>query len=293
MSQGRFQELREQLDGYGFRPSKKLGQNFLLDVNLTRAIADSLPLDQDSLVLEIGAGAGLLTRELAERAGMVVAVEVDPKLVEFLQDTIPEWGGGPVELVVGDILENGELSPGCVAALREHGVEDRGFVCISNLPYSVAGPTLSALACAHWSPREMVCLCQWEMGQRILAEPGSRDFGGLTALLASCYRGRLLRSVPAEVFRPRPNVRSALVGLSALEGGLLERPASERREFSRFLQAVFGARRKVLRNALGRVSDKDPELVAEAAGLDAGVLGLRPEGLAPDQLLRLHRACLA
>lgn len=293
MSQGRFQRLREQLEAYGFRPSKKLGQNFLLDPNLTRAIAESLPLDGDSLVLEIGAGAGLLTRELAARAGRVVAVEVDSRLVAFLGDAIPEWeGGNRIDLVAGDVLEHGELSSACLLALRSAGAEQRGYVCISNLPYAVAGPTLTALACAPMPPHELVCLCQWEMGERILAQPGTGDYGGLTVLLASCYGRRLLRSVPAEVFRPRPKVRSALVALSASPGGLLERPASERRAFSRFLQALFGARRKVLRNGLARVCERDPGRVVEAAGLDAQVLARRPEDLEPQALWAVHRACL-
>jgi 16S rRNA (adenine1518-N6/adenine1519-N6)-dimethyltransferase len=274
----------------GFRPSRRLGQNFLVDTNLCQAIARSLPLGRDALVLEVGAGTGTLTNELLHLAGRVVAVEIDRRLVDLLrQRAAADWAteASRLDLLATDVLEAGQLAPVCLDALRAAGAERTGWVCVSNLPYSVAGPFLAALAQSPLPPQDGVVLTQLEMARRVLAAPGSRDYGTLSVLLQMAFTPALLRKVPPEVFRPRPKVDSALVRLGAARSWL-GRPAEQRRRFARFLQALFGGRRKTLRNALlrvrrdGTLPGPDPDLVP------ADWLSRRPEELTPEQLESVH-----
>jgi 16S rRNA (adenine1518-N6/adenine1519-N6)-dimethyltransferase len=285
-----FQSLRDRLDAFGFRPRRRLGQNFLIDPNLVRAIADSLPLTRDSTVLEIGPGAGALTFELAKRAGVVVACEIDTRLVDFLTEALRDQPEGDrVRLVAADALGDGGLSEPCLTALAAADAFSRGWVCASNLPYSVAGPLLAALATAEVPPTEAVFLAQLEMAQRIVAAPGTREYGTLSVLLSLAWSPTLLRRIPRDVFRPRPRVESALVRLGS-PGPLATRPATERRAFAAFLQALFGGRRKVLRNALARTWQTPPDAAFEAAALPVQWLTQRPSELAPEELWRVFNA---
>ncbi|MFQ5504105.1 MAG: 16S rRNA (adenine(1518)-N(6)/adenine(1519)-N(6))-dimethyltransferase RsmA [Planctomycetota bacterium] len=286
-----FKELKARLDKHGFRPRRGLGQNFLLDPNLLGFIADALPLDRDSVVLEIGAGAGGLTRELARRAGRIIAVEIDARLVAFLEEELRRWGTDRerVELLHGDALGPDGLSADCQAGLARATAGGSGYVCVSNLPYAASGPLLAALSQSALSPENGLCLCQWELAARILAEPASPGYGTLSVLLALAFAPRLLRRVPPEVFRPRPRVDSALVSLGPARS-FLERPASERSAFGRFLMGLFGGRRKVLCNALKRVWKLEPGRIFDQEDLPAAWLGSRPEELGPESLLRIFEA---
>ncbi len=289
--QGSFQDLRERLDALGFRPSKKLGQNFLVDTNLLRLIADELELEGQS-VLEIGAGPGALTHALALRARRVLAVEVDHRLQDFLEEEVSSWGEarGRVRVLRSSALQGQDLHPDLMAALQEEGMGDRDYVCVSNLPYSISGPMLAALCLSACPPREMLCLCQWEMGERILAKPGGRDYGSLSALLGLAWKMKLVRRVGKQVFRPRPGVDSALLRLGPRDKSLLEEPRELRLGFARFLQQLFAARRKQLRSGLTQMLGRSPEPAFQASGLDASWLTLRPEALDPDQLKAIFLA---
>jgi len=291
--EGGFQDLRERLDLLGFHPSKRLGQNFLVDGNLLTAIADELDLAGQH-VLEIGAGPGGLTRVLADRAERVLAVEVDRRLQDFLAEEIQSWGeaGGRVRLLRHSALQGSALQPELAEALVVEGMQAQDYLCVSNLPYSISGPMLAALCVSERPPREILCLCQWEMGERILAQPGGRDYGGLSALLQLAWKGRLVRRVGKEVFRPRPGVDSALVHFAERPDSLLSQPVERRRQFSRFLQAIFAARRKQLRGGLQRLLGRPPEPMLEAAGLAPEILQRRPETLAAEDLLKIFEASL-
>lgn len=287
-AEGSFRDLRERLDSLGFRPSKKLGQNFLVDRNLLRAIAGELDLEGQA-VLEIGAGPGGLTRELAQWARKVLAVEVDERLQEFLAEEILSWGKGKVRLLESSALEGTGLHPHLERALQEEHMEALGYVCVSNLPYSISGPMLASLCLGARPPREILCLCQWEMGERILSEPGGRDYGSLSALLGLAWKKRLVRRVGREVFRPRPGVDSALIHLGPLEEGLLSEEPSLRQEFGKFLLGLFAARRKQLRSGLTRWLGRSPVPLLESAGLDESVLTRRPETFLPEELWEIFR----
>ena len=291
----RFQTLKHRLNALGFKPRKKLGQNFLIDPALARAIATSLPLDPESLVLEVGAGTGFLSKELARLAGRVIAVEIDRCLVRFLEEEIKTWGaaGDRIRLVATDILDGGGIATACLDALREEGAVERGFVCVSNLPYSSAGPVLAELCCAELVPTRVRCLCQAEMGERILARPGRASYGTLSILLALIYESSLARRVGREVFRPRPKVDSTLLALDPLPAGtseFLTRSPAQRSAFAAFLQALFAGRRKMLRNSLGRIWARRAGEVLEAHALPSSWLERRIEELAPLEVLALFDA---
>lgn len=284
-----FASFRQKLAARGFQPTRRRGQNFLVDPNLCDAIVASVAGIEDAIVLEIGSGLGFLTRRLAARA-RVVAVEIEPALVDILRQEMAEtWGDEQrnVHLVAGDVLLDGALAPPCVEALAAHGARERGYLVVSNLPYSVAGPCLAALVQASLPPRDGVVLAQWEMARRILAAPRSREYGTLSVLCALAYAPRLLRKVPPTVFRPRPRVESALVRLGRAREWL-RRPADQRRAFGAFLQGVFGGRRKVLANALRRVWEEEPGERFERAGLPLDWLRRRAGELAPEELWRVY-----
>jgi 16S rRNA (adenine1518-N6/adenine1519-N6)-dimethyltransferase len=293
MSTSSFQELRERLAMFGFEPSKRFGQNFLVDAKLLAAIAAAAPLEEDALVLEIGAGPGALTRALAERGARVLACEIDKRLCAFLRSEMPLWGDAAerVRLLPGDALDHGELADAVLDALEQEGVAERGFVCASNLPYAIAGPALAALVGAPHPPRAILALGQLEMVERVLAAPGSKQYGTLSVAAQLGYHGRLLRKVPPEVFRPRPRVDSGLLLLDAPKPWL-ELPAAERRACTRLLQQLFASRRKMLRQFVKRRANEDPLEWMARHELPEDWLSERPEALAPDKLWALLRPLL-
>lgn len=284
-----WQQLRERLESYDFRPSKRLGQNFLVDPKLAAAIADELEFDETTLIVEIGAGPGSLTRELA-RKGRVLAVEIDARLAAFLREEMRSWSAAEVRLLECDALEKGRLAPALRDALREElaGAFEQ-WVCVSNLPYSSAGPFLAAVIQAECPPVDGVVLTQWEFGERLAAPVGSENFGSLSVQAQLAFAPKILRRVPPDVFRPRPRVDSSLVRLGRAQAWL-RRTAEERRDFGRFVQALFTSRRKVLRRGLELAGFDEAATRLSAANLDPQVLRLRPDALAPGDFVRVWEA---
>ncbi|PIE22090.1 MAG: ribosomal RNA small subunit methyltransferase A [Planctomycetota bacterium] len=292
MSGGGFQDLRDRLAAFGFMPSKRFGQNFLVDPKMLSAIGEAAPVAAGDLVLEIGAGPGVLTRVLAERGCEVLTCEIDKRLCAFLRSEIPTWGeaAGRVRLLAGDAFRRGELAEAVSEALAAAGAAERGYACVSNLPYSVAGPAFAALLGAEPAPRAVLALCQLEMIERILAKSGGRDYGTLSVSTQLAWQGQLLRKVPPEVFRPRPRVDS---GLILLDQGSewLRLPQQRRRAFLRLLQKLFASRRKMLRAFLRKGLGLEPQAYFEEQGLPLDWLELRPEALSPEELWRLLGPC--
>lgn len=239
----------------GFRPSKSLGQNFLLDPALNRYLAEALGASRQDLVLEIGPGLGFLTRELANRAGRVLAIELDRRLHEFLGEEIERMPDGErVDLMQGDILEKGGgLNPLVLERLEVamQAAQYERFLLGANLPYAITGPCMAALASMDRLPERMIFLLQLDVVERLTSAEGCKAYGNLSVLLGSLYRCRMLRRVGSEVFRPRPRVASAVLELVRREDS---HPALEEAEargaYASFLRQAFAARRKKLRGAL-------------------------------------------
>jgi len=270
--------LREVIRRHGLSARKSLGQNFLLDLNLTaRIVRAAGPLEGVS-VLEIGPGPGGLTRALlAAGASRVIAIERDKRCVAALAEIEPHYPGR-LTILEGDALE---LDP----APHLAGAPSR---IVANLPYNVATPLLVGwLSVEPWPPwyDSMTLMFQREVAERIVAAPGSKSYGRLSVLAGWRSSGRILFDVAASAFVPPPNVTSSLVRIEP-------RPAPlpcDRAALERVTQAAFGQRRKMLRQSLKALGG-DPLRLIAAAGLDPTA---RAEDVPVESYVALARALVA
>jgi len=278
-----WQEFKAALLREGFHPSKRLGQNFMLDVNTARAIVADGQLPPSSLVLEIGVGCGFLSCEILSAGHRLVGVEIDRRLYkvasEFLEP-FAEDSPGTVELIRTDALaKKRQIEPEVLASLPD----DEPWHLVSNLPYSVASPLLVSLSRLPNPPASMTVLVQLEVAERICAAPGGGACGGLSAKLGLLYTSRLARRVGPGLFWPPPKVDSAVARLELRA----ERPTAAAVEAAdRLIEVCFQARRKTLRSTLSRYfGDRDLAVARlEAAGIEPNQ---RPESLAPAEFLKL------
>jgi len=265
--------VRDLLERHGLAADKSFGQNFLVDPSVLAAVADAARLGPSATVLEGAPGLGTLTRELAARAGRVVAVELDRRLLPVLAETLA--GLDNVEVVNADALA------------FDLGALPEGAVLAANLPYNVATPVIArALESCRFS--RLSCLVQLEVGQRLVARPGDEAFGALSLLVAHFGRARLVKTVPPGSFVPPPKVRSAVIAVE------VDPAARPRPDLFAFVSASFAYRRKTLKRNLVMAGydeaavdaaiaglDLDPRVRAERLGLEAldallGVLGPVP-----------------
>lgn len=268
MSRSQQSLLRE----YGIKPVKRRGQNFLIDTNLARAIAQD-SLDLGSEILELGAGGGALTVHLLGQATRVVCVEVDRNLCALLQ---AEYGDLPqFSLVEGDLAKLDWQ-----AVLDQTGERP---VIAGNLPYVLTSKVLFALADHRNRTSGGVFMVQKEVAERLAAQPGGRDYGVLAVVMGSLFDIKMTRTVPSNVFWPRPEVESAVVRLVPSDHW-------EDDEYNRFVVVVktlFNQRRKKLRTQLrahfNLSSDQSTELCA-GIGLDPEK---RPEHIEASLLRKL------
>ena len=230
--------VRELLEGHGFRFSKSLGQNFLVDANIPEKIVRLSGIDEGCCVLEVGPGIGALTSVLCKVAGEVVAVELDGRLLPILRDVLD--GCQNVEVVQGDILKMdiGQLVSGKISATKR--------VC-ANLPYNITTPALTVLIEADVF-ESITVMIQREVAARICAKPGSPEYGAFTVYSNYHTKPEILFDVPPECFVPRPKVHSSVVTMKTRSEKLLN-PVEEA-AFFRVVRAAFGQRRKTLINAL-------------------------------------------
>ncbi|MCP4290725.1 MAG: ribosomal RNA small subunit methyltransferase A [bacterium] len=257
---------------YGIKPVKRRGQNFLIDTNLARAIAqDSLDLGQD--LLELGAGGGALTIHLLEKARRVVCVEVDRNLCALLRS---EYGQrDDFELVEGDLAKLDWQT-----TLKLAG--DKPVVA-GNLPYVLTSKVLFAIADHRQVVSGAVFMVQKEVAERLVATCGSRDFGILAVIMGSIFDIRICRTVPSSVFWPRPDVESAVVQL--VPRGFW--PEQEYLQFVAVVKVLFQQRRKKLRTQLRShfsLSAEDINQLAADLKID---VELRPEQLDRESWRRL------
>ncbi|HEY7158961.1 MAG TPA: 16S rRNA (adenine(1518)-N(6)/adenine(1519)-N(6))-dimethyltransferase RsmA [Gemmataceae bacterium] len=280
--------LRNLFAERGIKPKNKLGQNFLIDLNLLDLLLRSAELTRDDLALEVGSGTGSLTVRLIEQAGAVVSVEVDSDFAALTDEEVRQRDR--ISLLHADALKNkNELNPAVL-----HAVTDLGRRCgtrrvklVSNLPYAVAVPVLANLLIGELAVERMVVTVQWEIAERLLASPGVKDYGALAVLVQSLADVGLVRRLSPKVFWPRPLVDSAIVCI---------RPNAAKRahvgdplRFRAFLRDLYVHRRKNLRGALAALPGRDlskSEVDARLAelGIDGAV---RAETLDVEQHLRL------
>jgi 16S rRNA (adenine1518-N6/adenine1519-N6)-dimethyltransferase len=250
--------LRDLFHERGLKPKNKLGQNFLIDLNLLDFAVREAELSRGDMVLEVGTGTAGLTALLAERAGAVLSVELDPAFHALAKETLGDRGH--VQLIHSDILKNKNLlHPTVIERLRdgwrrfqELQADDvpaeRRMKLVANLPYAVAVPVISNLLLTDLPFERMVVTVQWEIAERLIARPGTKDYGALAVLIQSIADVEVLRRLPSAVFWPRPQVASAIIRI---------RPNAGKRSmigdvsgFRNFLRDLYAHRRKNLRGGL-------------------------------------------
>jgi len=248
--------LREVIRRHGLSARKSLGQNFLLDLNLTGRIARAAGPLEGVTILEVGPGPGGLTRALlAEGAARVIAVERDERAIGAL-DEIPAHYPDRLCIVSGDALTF-DIAP----YLGKGPIR-----IVANLPYNIATPLLvSWLTVEPWPPwyDRLVLMFQREVAERIVAKPGSKTYGRLSVLAGWRAQTKILFDIAPTAFVPPPKVTSSLVQLVPRENPL----PCQRRALERVTQAAFGQRRKMLRQSLRQLV-ADPLPLIETAGLD-------------------------
>src|SRR5437763_4615379 len=178
--------LRNLFEAHGIQLKKKLGQNFLIDLNLLDILVETAELVQGDLVLEIGSGTGSLTVRLADQAGQVLGLEIDPSFVELLHEAIGSRGN--VRILHTDVLKNkNAIDQEVLAALDELWRESKcdRLKLVSNLPYVVAVPVIGNFLTSDFEFERMVVTVQWEIAERLLAQPGSHNCGALSVLVQS------------------------------------------------------------------------------------------------------------
>lgn len=279
------QEIRRLLSGAGLAPRHRLGQNFLVDLNLMRKLVHAADLSSADTVLEVGPGTGSLTELLLDAGATVVAVEVDRGLQGLLRERL-----GVHErftLVQADALATKhELNPLVAQLLDERGPRPGGHLkLVANLPYQIATPLLVDLLLHRlWFERFVVTI-QKEVGERLAAPPNVESYGPVSVLMQVLAEVTPLAILPPRVFWPRPKVESLMISVRPRPVPLaaVDTPA----DFSAFVHEAFRQRRKMLRRLL---RDKD-EAEVQARFHQAGVCPeARPAELAPDAWIRLYQA---
>ena len=254
-------------------PKKQLGQHFLVDENILGVIGRLAQLSREDVVLEVGPGLGVLTAYLADRVGQVHAVELDRSLDSALRDRLDQRTN--VTLTFGDALELD------LAALGPAPTK-----LVSNLPYNIATPLVVESLDRLPAVQLWCVMVQREVADRFFAEPGTKEYGAVSVLLQLAAQRTGFRPVSRNVFRPRPNVDSALVAFRRRDG---YRPEDLAR-VKQTVMAAFAHRRKRLANSLelAGISSRDQAAGGlEAIGRDPG---LRAEQLAPEEFVALTEA---
>lgn len=280
--------LRNLFAERGIRPKSKLGQNFLIDLNLLDLVLRSAELTREDLVLEVGSGTGSLTAQLVEQAGAVVSVELDPAFAALTEESVPQRDR--IAFLHSDILKSkNELNPGVLQTLADRGQRHgtQRIKLVSNLPYAVAVPVVTNLLLSELALERMVVTVQWEIAERFLAAPATKDYGALAVLVQSLADVELIRRLSPKVFWPRPMVDSAIVCIRP--NAAKRHHVGEPLRFRAFLRDLYVHRRKNLRGALASLAHSDRsksevDAILAELGLDGS---LRAETLDVEQHLRL------
>lgn len=233
--------LRNILNKYGFKFKKSLGQNFIADKNLLERIVATAQVDKEDIVVEIGPGAGTLTRSLAAKAKQVIAIEIDKELLPILSDTLQ--GLENIYLIHGDALKIN------LDQLVEKIVgEKTTYKVVANLPYYITTPLIMHCLEKGFNIERIVVMVQKEVAQRLQAQPGTKDYGALTVNVNFFAQADLAFVVPRQVFTPQPDVDSAIVDLKVRKEPPY--PIKDTAIFKKVVKAAFNQRRKTLHNSL-------------------------------------------
>ncbi|MEW4562671.1 16S rRNA (adenine(1518)-N(6)/adenine(1519)-N(6))-dimethyltransferase RsmA [Bremerella sp. JC770] len=272
----------------GIRPVSKHGQNFLIDMNLLDLLVRSADIQKDDVILEIGTGTGTLSTRMADQAGYLVTVEIDPHMATFATEELDEFEN--VELLNYDALRNkNNFRPEMIETIKEKMAEigTDHFKLAANLPYNVATPIISNLLRTDITPKSMTVTIQKELAERIIASPGTKDYSALSVWIQAQCRCELVRILPPSVFWPAPKVHSAILHIEVEPERRAAIPDLE--FFHEFNRSLFFHRRKFLRSVLqssfkGKLDKADVDQVMEQGGLNPSA---RAENFSVDQILAM------
>jgi len=259
-------KIIERLDKLGLKPSKGLGQHFLIENAAYQKIVAAGQIERGEVVLEVGPGLGTLTEVLLEAGAEVIAVEKDRKLISFLESEFKEKN---IKIIEGDILE---MNP------KELGLQDRGYKVIANIPYYITSKLLRNIFELWPQPKLLVLLVQHEVAHRIMAKPPHLN---ILAISVQYYaKPKIISKVSRQSFSPPPDVDSAIIQLTSTD----KKPDREaEKRFFRVVRMGFSSKRKKLANNLSaglKIDKKLTEKILSEAGIG---LDSRPENLTIDQ----------
>jgi 16S rRNA (adenine1518-N6/adenine1519-N6)-dimethyltransferase len=264
------------LKQFDIKPHKGLGQNFLISDGILDRIIDAAELEERDVVVEVGAGLGTLTRRLADRAGRVIALELDERLIPLLRQVLAPYGH--VKIIQGDVL-----------AFRPEDLVSPPYKVVANLPYYITSAILRHFLEASVKPSRLVVTVQKEVAERIVSGPGEMS---LLAVSVQLYgRPRVVAKAPAGAFYPSPGVNSAVVCIDIHSSPQLT--MEQEAGFFDVVRAGFAQRRKQLRNSLSqglKLPVEEVVRVLHGAGLDEKQ---RPQELSVEQWVRLYRKLTA
>ncbi len=272
----------------GIRPVSKHGQNFLIDMNLLDLLVRAADIQPDDVVLEIGTGTGTLSTRLANQAAHLVTVEIDPHMATLALEELDEFDN--VTLLNFDALRNkNNFRPEVLDTVREKMAQASTdhFKLAANLPYNVATPIISNLLRTSITPQSMTVTIQKELAERIVAEPGTKDYSALSVWIQSQCTCEIVRILPPGVFWPAPKVHSAILHIKIDPERRAAIPDLE--FFHEFNRALFFHRRKFLRSVLqsafkGRLEKSEVDQVMQEHGLSESA---RAENFSVDEILAM------
>ncbi len=263
-------ELKSVIVKHGFSFSKSLGQNFLIDKGILDKIVQGAGIDKSYGVLEIGPGAGTLTRELAAAAGKVVAVEIDKNLEPLLKETLSEFDN--VEVVFNDVMKLD------LKELIARHFDGMPVAVVANLPYYITTPIIMNFLENEIPVSSLTVMVQKEVADRMAASPGGKDYGALSAAVQFYTEPKIICRAEPHCFMPQPKVESVVIKLSVLKEPAAQ--VQDKKFMFKIIKSAFGQRRKTLLNALSKSPyiSLDKGAVAAAAlkaGLDENIRGER------------------
>ena len=272
--------IKALLARHGFHFSKALGQNFIVNPSVCPRMADESGIDSESGVIEIGAGIGVLTAELAKRAKKVVCIELDSKLLPILDETLADFDN--IEISNADVLKTD------LAALIEEKFGGMPVYVCANLPYYITSPVIMTLLESRLPLKAVTVMVQREAAQRLCAPVGSRLSGAVTVAVDYYAEARKLFDVSAGSFMPAPKVDSSVIRLDIREKPGIE--VSDEKLFFSMVHAAFSQRRKTASNSISSGTGIPKAVVAEAIERCGFPPSVRAESMTAEQLAALCEA---
>ncbi len=246
---------------HGFKFTKSLGQNFLIDDNIVDKIVAGAGIGPGDKIIEVGPGIGTLTREMASRAEALMAVEIDKNLIPILADTLGDYDN--VKIVNEDIIKAD------IRGLIDENLGGGPVKLVANLPYYITTPIIMRFLEENINVTDIVVMVQKEVAERMNAQPGGKDFGALSVAVQYYCDTEIVAKVPRHLFVPQPNVDSIVIALRVRPERKYK--VDDEDLYFKVVKAAFGQRRKTLLNSISSMGNLSKDQVKEAleeAGID-------------------------